>query len=78
MGRIELPERCKICEGSLIVRIYKNRTGGRQQGLYCGKCGKYHKFLTNDEVYYAAGKDYRIINEYGNLGQTPLKNLIIK
>ena len=76
--RIELPSRCRICEGSLIVKIYKNSVGGKQQGLYCGKCGKYHKFLTNDEVFWCAGNDYKIENTYGDLSQTALKNLIIK
>jgi hypothetical protein len=57
------------------VRIYKNREGGRQQGLYCSKCGKYNKFLTNDEVFYCVNENYLFKNEYGDLSGTALENL---
>ena len=72
---MELQDKCVKCGEPLIVRIYKNRAGGKQQGLYCGSCGKYHKFLTNKEVYYAFYKKYKIVNEYGDLSDTKLKQL---
>ena len=72
---MELQDKCVKCGEPLIVRIYKNRAGGKQQGLYCGSCGKYYKFLTNEEVYYAFGKKYKIVNEYGDLSDTKLKQL---
>ena len=72
---MELQDKCVKCGEPLIVRIYKNRAGGKQQGLYCGSCGKYHKFLTNEEVYYAFYKKYKIVNEFGDLSNTKLKQL---
>jgi hypothetical protein len=74
--RINLDRKCRKCNGDLEVRIYKNRVGGRQQGLYCSKCGKYNKFLTNDEVFYCAGENYLFKNEYGDLSDTVFKNLM--
>ena len=72
---MELQDKCVRCGEPLIVRIYKNRAGGKQQGLYCGSCGKYYKFLTNEEVYYAFYKKYKIVNEFGDLSNTKLKQL---
>ena len=72
-----LPRKCRICGGDLMVYIYKNRVNLRQQGLYCSKCGKYHKFLTNDEVFYCKSNGYVFKNEYGDLSNTKLKNLLI-
>lgn len=78
MNKINLDKKCKICDGELVVRIYKNKAKQRQQGLYCSMCGKYNKFLTNDEVFYCAGKGYKIINTFGSLLDTKLKNLKYK
>lgn len=74
---MNLPKKCKICNNDLLVKIYKNKVGNRQQGLYCSKCGKYHKFITNDEVFWCVGNDYVVENTYGSLENTPLKNLKI-
>jgi len=66
-------KKCKKCGGEVVVKIYKNRAGGRQQGLYCSKCGKYYKFLTNAEVFECVKEGYKLCNTYGDLSNTALK-----
>lgn len=44
-------------------------------GLYCSKCGKYHKFINDDDVFYYVGVGCRIVNKYGNLYNTRLYQL---
>lgn len=68
----EKEEKCKKCNGELEIKIYRNRGGYRQQGLYCKECGKYYKFLTNQEVGEYFKKGYSINNTYGNLSDTKL------
>lgn len=68
-------ERCKLCNNKNYIKIFKNKAGNRQQGLYCSCCGKYQKFITNKEVYYYVGKNLKLINTFGDLKNTPLKYL---
>ena len=44
-------------------------------GLYCSKCGKWHKFINDDDVFYYVGVGCRIVNEYGPLYKSKLNKL---
>lgn len=67
--------KCKRCDGEIVIRIYKNKSGNRQQGLYCNKCGKYYKFITNDEAWNYKKQGLKVVNTYGDLKDTKLKGL---
>ena len=62
----------KCCNKKLEIRIFKNRSNNRQMGLYCSKCGKYHKFINDDDVYYYVGVGCKIVNTYGDLKGTKI------
>ena len=73
-----LSSKCKYCKRKLYIKIFRNKNNKRQMGLYCSKCGKYHKFINDDDVYYYVGVGCRIVNKYGPLYNTrlyPLKNI---
>ena len=72
---MDIERKCRLCGSDLYVLLYKNKALRLQQGLYCSMCGKYHKFLTNNEVFYAVGTGIQIKNTYGDLSQTNLKQL---
>lgn len=67
--------KCKRCDGEIVIRIYKNKAGNRQQGIYCDKCGKYYKFITNEEAWRYKRQGMRVVNTYGDLSNTELKGL---
>lgn len=67
--------RCKLCNSLNYIKIFKNKAENRQQGLYCSSCGKYQKFLTNKEVYYYVGIGLKLVNTFGDLSNTPLRQL---
>ena len=54
--------------GSWILR----QTPG---GKGISKCGKYHKFINDDDVFYYVGVGCRIVNKYGPLFKTKLYQL---
>ena len=70
-----LSSKCKSCNGKLIIKIFRNKANQRQMGLYCSKCGKYHKFINDDDVFYYVGVGCRIKNTYGNLYGTKIYQL---
>ena len=72
---MNLERKCRLCGSDLYVLLFKNKAGIKQQGLYCSKCGKYHKFLTNNEVLYAVGIGMKLKNTYGELENTKLRQL---
>ena len=71
-------KKCKKCNGELEIRIFANKSGRRQQGIYCLNCGKWHKFISNREVgnYYSNG--YPLKNTYGDLNNTKLRKYMKK
>lgn len=70
-----LSSKCKYCKSKLYIKIFRNRDQKRQIGLYCSKCGRYHKFITDDDVFYYVGTGCRIVNKYGPLYNTRLYQL---
>lgn len=69
---METQRKCIKCNGELIVKIYKNRIGCRQQGIYCKDCGKYYKFLDNSELLFLVENGFKVKNLYGNLDNTKI------
>ncbi len=49
-------EKCKCGSKELFVEIQ-----GQRRGLYCGKCGKWQKWITKQELQVAKFKGIRII-----------------
>lgn len=72
---MNIQRKCKLCNSDLYVLIFKNKSENIQKGLYCSKCGKYHKFLSDTEVFYAIGTGMRFKNTYGDLSCTKLRQL---
>ena len=70
-----LSSKCRSCNKKLYVKIFRNKANRRQMGLYCSKCGKWHKFLNDDDVFYYVGVGCRIVNNYGSLYNTKLYKL---
>lgn len=68
-------DRCKHCNGKLYVKIFKNKVDKKQIGLYCSRCNKYIRFLTENDVFYYVGVGCRIVNEYGPLYKSKLNKL---
>jgi DNA-directed RNA polymerase subunit RPC12/RpoP len=68
----EKEEKCLKCNGELEIKIYRNKGGHRQQGLYCKNCSKYYKFLKNKELGEYFKKGYSVNNTYGSLAATKL------
>lgn len=73
--KIQPSNKCNRCDGEIVIRIYKNKAGNRQQGIYCDKCGKYYKFITNEEAWRYKRQGMRVVNTYGDLSNTELKGL---
>lgn len=68
-------DKCKICNGKLYVKIFKNKRDKRQVGLYCSECEKYVRFLTDNDVFYYVGVGCIIVNNYGPLYKSKLNKL---
>ena len=52
-------KKCNKCGGTdLFIEIEGNR-----RGLYCGKCGKWQKWITKDELQIAKFRNLKIIKE---------------
>ena len=52
-----MQEKCSKCDSEeLFVEIQGNR-----RGLYCGKCGKWQKWITKQELQIAKFKGYKIL-----------------
>ena len=54
-----MQEKCNKCGSTdLFIEIQ-----GKRRGLYCGKCGKWQKWITKDEFQVAKFRNLRIIKE---------------
>lgn len=52
-----MQEKCSKCNSEeLFVEIQGNR-----RGLFCGKCGKWQKWITKQELQIAKFKGYKIL-----------------
>jgi len=52
-----MQDKCSKCDSEeLFVEIQGNR-----RGLYCGKCGKWQKWITKQELQIAKFKGYKIL-----------------
>lgn len=49
-------EKCKCGSNELFIEIQ-----GQRRGLYCGKCGKWQKWITKQELQIAKFKGIKII-----------------
>lgn len=57
-----MQEKCNKCGSTdLFIEIQ-----GKRRGLYCGKCGKWQKWITKDELQVAKFRNIKIIRSNKN------------
>lgn len=56
-----MDKKCKKCGSEeLFIKLQNN---GKLRGLYCGNCGAYQKFVSEQEMRVCEYRGYKVIKE---------------